>query len=82
MRSDANPFTDPGQIRGALYESPGRIARRTSALHRARVNGRHAGEVICDLAADALGTGTGLIADLGCGRGATTTTTPANVPPA
>jgi len=28
--------------------------------------------VICDLAADALGTGTGLIADLGCGRGATT----------
>ena len=28
--------------------------------------------MICDLAADALGTGTGLIADLGCGRGATT----------
>jgi len=40
VRNDANPFTDPGQIRGALYESPGRIARRTSALHRARANGR------------------------------------------
>lgn len=72
MRSEANPFTNPGQVRGALYASADRIARRTGALHRARVTGRHAGEVICDLAADAPGTRTGLIADLGSGRGTTT----------
>ena len=72
MRGTANPFTSPGQICGTLYASPDRITRRTSALHSARVAGRHAGEVICDLAAAATGAATGLIADLGCGRGTTT----------
>lgn len=72
VRSEANPFTSPGQVRGGLYASADRIARRTGALHRARVTGRHAGEVICDLAGEASGAGTGLIADLGCGRGTTT----------
>jgi ubiquinone/menaquinone biosynthesis C-methylase UbiE len=72
VRSEANPFTNPGQVRGALYASADRIVRRTGALHRARVTGRHAGEVICDLAGEASGADTGLIADLGCGRGTTT----------
>jgi SAM-dependent methyltransferase len=72
VRNEANPFTNPGQIRGALYASADRIARRTGALHRARVAGRHAGEVICALAGEAPGADTGLIADLGCGRGTTT----------
>jgi len=72
VRNEANPFTNPGQVRGALYASADRIARRTGALHRARVTGRHAGEVICDLAEAAPGADTGLIADLGCGRGTTT----------
>lgn len=50
MRSEANPFTSPGQVRGVLYASADRIARRTGVLHHARVTGGHAGEVICDLA--------------------------------
>ena len=72
MRTAANPFTDPAQVRGALYASADRIAQRTGALHRARVTGRHAGEVIIDLADRALGTKDVLVADLGCGRGTTT----------
>lgn len=72
MRSEANPFTDPGQVRGALYASADRMARRTGALHRARVSGRHAAAVICDLAGEAPGADTGLIVDLGGGRGTTT----------
>lgn len=72
MRTAANPFTDPAQVRGGLYASAGRIARRSGSLHRARVSGRHAGEVITDLACGALGRATGLVADLGCGRGTTT----------
>jgi SAM-dependent methyltransferase len=72
VRNEANPFTDPGQVRGALYASADRMARRTSALHRARVSGRHAAAVLCDLAEQAPGTETGLIADLGCGRGTIT----------
>jgi trans-aconitate methyltransferase len=72
MRNPANPFTDPGQVRGHLYVSAGRLARRTSALHRARVRGRHAAEVIADLAAGAAVTSAPVIADIGCGRGTTT----------
>ncbi|HEY2265356.1 MAG TPA: methyltransferase domain-containing protein [Streptosporangiaceae bacterium] len=72
MRTPANPFTDPGQIRGSLYASVDRQARRTSALHRARVSGRHAAEVIADLAAAAAVTSAPVIADIGCGRGTTT----------
>ena len=72
MRNAANPFTDPAQVRGALYASADRIAQRTGALHRARVTGRHAGEVIADLAHQAAGTNDMFVADLGCGRGTTT----------
>ena len=72
MRSPANPFTDPGQVRESLYVSAGRLARRTSALHRARARGRHAAEVIAELAAGAAVTSAPVIADIGCGRGTTT----------
>jgi hypothetical protein len=54
MRTGANPFTDPAEIRGPLYATAGRLASRTSALHRAHVSGRHAADVIADLAADAV----------------------------
>jgi ubiquinone/menaquinone biosynthesis C-methylase UbiE len=68
------PFTDQALVRGPLYASADRLARRTSALHRARVAGRHAGEVIADLAEAALAPGgsRARVADIGCGRGTTT----------
>jgi SAM-dependent methyltransferase len=72
MRSAPSPFTDFQQVSGPLYASPDRIARRTSALHRARVTGRHAAEVIADLAAEAAGPSAGVVVDLGCGRGTAT----------
>ena len=55
-----------------LYASADRIAQRTGVLLRARVTGRHAGDVIADLAQQAVGTNDVLVADLGCGRGTTT----------
>ena len=57
-----------------LYVSADRLARRTNALHRARVSGQHAGHVITGLAAAALGPGRreAWVADVGCGRGTTT----------
>ena len=48
------------------------MARRTSALRRARISGRHAAEVIADLATETIVTSTPVIADIGCGRGRTT----------
>jgi ubiquinone/menaquinone biosynthesis C-methylase UbiE len=72
VRTAANPFTDPAQVHGALYASADRIAQRTGALLRARVTGRHAGEVIAGLAHQTVGTNDVLVADLGCGRGTTT----------
>lgn len=72
MRSPASPFTDPGQVRGPLYASAGRLASRTSALHRARVSGHHAAEVIARLADRAATVTTPVITDIGCGRGTTT----------
>jgi SAM-dependent methyltransferase len=72
MRNPASPFTDPGQVRGPLYASADRLARRTSALHRARISGRHAAEVIADLASETIMTSTPVITDIGCGRGTTT----------
>lgn len=67
-----SPFTDTALVRGGLYASQDRLASRTSALHRAKVSGRHAGEVIADLAADAAGDREHVIvADVGCGRGTT-----------
>jgi hypothetical protein len=49
MRTGANPFTDPAQVQGPLCAAAGRLASRTSALHRARVSGRSAADVIADL---------------------------------
>jgi ubiquinone/menaquinone biosynthesis C-methylase UbiE len=72
MRTGANPFTDPAQVEGRLYTTADRLASRTSALRRARVSGRHAADVIADLAADATIPAPGVIADIGCGRGTTT----------
>jgi ubiquinone/menaquinone biosynthesis C-methylase UbiE len=68
------PFTDPALVRGPLYASADRLAHRTGALHRARVAGPHAGQVIADLAAAALAPirRQVRVADLGCGRGTTT----------
>lgn len=82
MRNPASPFTDPGQVRGSLYASGDRLARRTSALHRARISGRHAAEVIADLAAETIVTSTPVIADIGCGRGTTTCLLVGRVPQA
>jgi ubiquinone/menaquinone biosynthesis C-methylase UbiE len=72
MRTGANPLTDPAEVQGPLYATPGRLASRTSALHRARVSGRHAADVIADLAADTANPAPDVIADIGCGRGTTT----------
>jgi ubiquinone/menaquinone biosynthesis C-methylase UbiE len=74
MRTGANPFTDPAEVQGPLYATAGRLASRTSALHRARVSGRHAADVIADLATDAANPAPDVIADIGCGRGTTTLT--------
>lgn len=82
MRTARSPFTDPAQVQDALYVTPDRIGRRTSALHRARVSGRHAAEVIADLAVEASGTATGVIADVGCGRGTSTAVLAARLPQA
>src|ERR1039458_7178252 len=69
-----SPFTDPALVRGPLYASADRLARRSGALHQARISGRHAGQVITDLAEDVVGPGgrDALVADVGCGRGTTT----------
>lgn len=72
MRNAANPFTDFQQVSSSLYASADRITRRTSALHRARVSGRHAAGIIADLAGEVALAGAPMIADLGCGRGTTT----------
>jgi SAM-dependent methyltransferase len=72
MRTGANPFTDPAEVQGPLYAAAARLASRTSALHRARVSGRHAADVIAGLAADAATPAPAVIADIGCGRGTTT----------
>lgn len=72
MRTGTNPFTDQAEIRGSLYAAPERLASRTSALHRARVSGRHAADVIVGLASGA--PAPAVIADIGCGRGTTTLT--------
>jgi ubiquinone/menaquinone biosynthesis C-methylase UbiE len=61
----ANPFLNAVPD---LYATADRLTRRTNALHRAKISGRHAADVIADLApSDA-----SVIADIGCGRGTTT----------
>jgi ubiquinone/menaquinone biosynthesis C-methylase UbiE len=64
----SHPFTDPAVVPG-LYEHEDRQARRTSALHRAKTQGRRVAEVIADLAA---ARKPAVVADIGCGRGSST----------
>lgn len=73
MTAPDGPFTDPGQIRGSLYATADRLARRTAALHQAKIRGRHAGQVIADLAAGAIPASRlpATVLDIGCGRGTT-----------
>jgi SAM-dependent methyltransferase len=74
MSAAASPVTDLALVTGPLYGSADRLARRTGALHRARVSGPHAGHVIADLAGEAVTPRqpAARIADIGCGRGTTT----------
>jgi ubiquinone/menaquinone biosynthesis C-methylase UbiE len=72
MRSTPNPFIDLSQVTGPLYASADRITQRTSVLHRSRVIGHNAADVIADLAANTAGQPAGTAVDLGCGRGTTT----------
>ena len=68
----ANPFVDPEQG-PALYRDPGRLARRTNALHRAKAAGRPVVQVTSDLASEYLEQGPPrVVADVGCGRGSST----------
>jgi hypothetical protein len=46
----AIPFTDPPQI-APLYATAGRLARRTGALHAAKISGGDATTTITDIAA-------------------------------
>lgn len=69
-----SPFVDPVS-HPELYGDAERLARRTAALHRAKTAGRPVAGVIADLAVEHLGNHrTGVVADLGCGRGTTTLT--------
>ncbi|MGH3789242.1 MAG: hypothetical protein ACRDQ9_00295 [Pseudonocardiaceae bacterium] len=47
---DGNPFLDPEQVRGQLYERADRLTLRSGALNRARTDGRYVPEVIVELA--------------------------------
>ncbi|WP_341719360.1 class I SAM-dependent methyltransferase [Micromonospora sp. FIMYZ51] len=67
----ANPFLDPKLVHGDLYRSSGRLADRTRALHKAKIAGRDAADVIVDLLAQRTPPGA-IVLDIGCGRGTTT----------
>ncbi|NYI05545.1 class I SAM-dependent methyltransferase [Allostreptomyces psammosilenae] len=67
-----NPFLDPA-VRPGLYAEAGRLTSRTSALHRAKSEGRPVADAIVDLALrHAAVTRAAIVLDLGCGRGTTT----------
>ncbi|MGH8883765.1 MAG: class I SAM-dependent methyltransferase [Egibacteraceae bacterium] len=73
MSQVVNPFLDPAMVGGQLYATADRLARRTGALHRAKVAGRHAAQVIAELAMSTMPSRPWLTAvDVGCGRGTTT----------
>ncbi|HEY6794263.1 MAG TPA: hypothetical protein VI248_06235, partial [Kineosporiaceae bacterium] len=64
-------FADPdAATHQVLYGNPARLARRTRALHAAKVTGADAATTLTDLAARVTPPG-GRIADIGCGRGTT-----------
>ncbi len=62
-------FTDPA-AHDHLYGAATRLARRTSALHTAKIAGTDASATIAELAAK-YRPGAAVVADLGCGRGST-----------
>lgn len=70
-----NVFTDPASL-PSLYEqggSRGRLGRRTSALHRAKIHGDNVPDQICALIeATMVLPPNATIIDIGCGRGSTT----------
>ncbi|MGH3801081.1 MAG: class I SAM-dependent methyltransferase [Pseudonocardiaceae bacterium] len=66
-----SPFTDANLVAGALYASAGRLARRTGALHAAKISGADATATIVDLAARSTPAAP-VVCDIGCGRGTTT----------
>ncbi|MGH3871542.1 MAG: class I SAM-dependent methyltransferase [Pseudonocardiaceae bacterium] len=69
---DDRPFSDPARI-PALYADQNRVARRSGALLDAKVEGRHVGTVIADIAATTTANAAdNMIADIGCGWGGTT----------
>lgn len=67
----AAPFTDPHFVHRALYANTERIARRTGALHAAKISGEDATATIVNLAARSSPT-VRAVCDIGCGRGTTT----------
>jgi SAM-dependent methyltransferase len=81
MSTPGRPFTDAAVVRGALYATAGRLARRTAALHAAKVSGADAAATIADLAAESTPAGP-VVCDVGCGRGTTTLRLAARLSPA
>ena len=72
MATEPLPFCDPALVRGTLYASADRLARRTDALHRAKTAGPHAAHTLTELAEQALGDrSVSTAVDIGCGRGTT-----------
>ena len=66
----AIPFTDPHRL-APLYATPDRLARRTGALHAAKISGEDATATITELAARGA-PARPVVCDIGCGRGTTT----------
>lgn len=62
-------FTDPA-AHDHLYGAATRLARRTSALHAAKIAGADASATIAELAAEHR-PDAAVVADIGCGRGST-----------
>ncbi len=73
------PFTDPGRL-GPLYATPDRLARRTGALHTAKISGEDATATITELAARNA-PARPVVWDIGCGRGTTTLALAAHLTP-
>jgi SAM-dependent methyltransferase len=75
-------FTDPDLVAGSLYATADRLARRTSALHAAKISGTDATATIAELAARSAPASPAVVCDLGCGRGTTTLALAARLAPA
>lgn len=67
----STPFTDPSLITGSLYTTADRLARRTGALHAAKIRGADATDTIVDLVGQRT-LASPVVCDIGCGRGTTT----------